>query len=89
MLVLQVLERQDDAGGVETRVAFGDGAADAGQVVKELAAITVSMHMYCKQNKTRRQSNRPYEKKKINAPKSAGPEKSRRAGPKKGYRSPS
>ena len=64
VLVLQVLERQDDAGGVETRVAFGDGAADAGQVVKELAAITVSMHMYCKQNKTRRQSNRPYEKKK-------------------------
>jgi hypothetical protein len=38
VLVLQVLERQDDAGGVETRVSLGDGAADAGEVVKELAA---------------------------------------------------
>ena len=38
MLVLEVLERQDDARGVETSVALGDRSPDAGEVVEEFAA---------------------------------------------------
>ena len=38
VLVLEVLERQDDASGVETSVALGDRTPDAGEVVEELAA---------------------------------------------------